>query len=146
MPRCLHPTDKIRHVLESDQHLPEREQPYFLLRALNGREFREALRICESMKAQAGAASSEVIDSLYSVLRLGICGWGNMVDRSVQPAKQITFDPASIDTVVDVGEAAELMNAILSATSLMQRIKKNSTRRTPATGSPLQILPAPAMC
>lgn len=145
MPRCLHPDDRGPYVLKSDQHLPEKQRPYFLFRTMTGRQFREAIRLCSEFSNVGTDEADRAVESLYDAVRTGLAGWGNMIDHNVpegQKPRPIPYDPENLEDVVDPEEAGELLSAMLAAAQLSADDKKKfASRRSSANGSSVRRAP-----
>ena len=157
MPRCLYPDETYEVVLEGDQKLAKNERPFFTFRPLTIRQWRLAmngvkkLQELESESGQGVEKVDEVLSELCDIIRLGLCGWGNMYDCNVPKGDEpiwIPYDPAAIDALVGIDEANELMAKMLESGSLTVVDKKkfgsqlssgkaSSAKRASRNGAPI---------
>lgn len=148
MPRCLHPDETFDVVLKSDESLPEKDRPYFTFRAFSIRQFRQAMLAMQKVQSldEGKLENVEVaLGAICDVLRLGMVGWGNMLDHNVEAGQEpiwIPYDPAQLDSILGMEEASELMEKMLGSAQLTVDDKKklesppssaknNSARRAP---------------
>jgi hypothetical protein len=139
MPRCLHPDDTFPIVLKSDEHFPLAEQPFFSFRALSILKWRSAMKIIQMMENLDTENPENVgpaIDAICEVLRMGLVGWGNMLDHNVAEGAEpiwIPYDPTKLDDLIDLGEAMELMKKMMDACQVTPADKKKlGSQRTSA--------------
>lgn len=104
MPLALSPNNKFSLVLKSDQHLPEKDQPRFIFKILNGHE--QCQRIVqmdemEKMKLDKNVSAFEYMRKIFEVLGNFIIGWENI--------NGIEFAVENIDCVLRSQEALELI-------------------------------------
>lgn len=122
MPRAIDPQSVFDVVLDSDQHKPAEEQPAFIYRALNGREWRRMAAVADKSE-QGFKDSTEMVDMIFDHLKIGLVGWKNMVgfDGTV-----IEFNPDGLLDLLDPIEAMELMTKVIQGCKVSQTDKKKS--------------------
>ncbi len=101
MPLPLEPGGVCKVVLTADRH--KNNPPAFLFPYLSGRQQQKLMRTYEFCDASVSGAPMDV-RSLFSVLSELIVGWEH-IDKP--------FDPAELDTVINVAEAFELINLLV---------------------------------
>jgi len=132
VPRCLHPEDTFDIALDSDLRLPEDERPVFTFRPLSIRQWRVCISAIERVQGLDDSHPENVgpaIDAICDVLRTGLVGWRNMLDHNVADGAEplwIPYDPAKLDELLDMNEATELMQKMMSANELTVEDKKKS--------------------
>jgi len=105
MPLTLEPDKAFKVVLEIDKDKPESSRPYFEFRFLSGREWKALAKRADTLtEATSGA---EAIDLIFELLRLGLVGWGNMVDSKTK--ETVPFNADELDKLVTLKEANELL-------------------------------------
>jgi hypothetical protein len=134
MPRCLHPGQTFDVVLKSDKalSLPPDETPFFKFRPISGLGWMQAVKAMSSIKdvdVEDVAAVPGTIATIYSTVRIGLCGWGNMYDRNVPEGKEptwIPYDPDKLEEIIDPLEAQELVEAMMASAEITPADKKKS--------------------
>jgi len=113
MPLVLEPNKRNRIVLESDKSKPFLKQPYFIFRVLNCREAKKMVKIADSVYEDE-VTGEGAIDKLIEAINISLIGWGNMIDP--ESGKEIIYDPKinSLDLLITMPEAQELMTKIQS--------------------------------
>lgn len=122
MPRALEPNLTFDVVLESDQDKPTAEQPAFVYRTLNGREWRKMAALSDRMDAGGFSSSGEPLDVIFDVCSIGLVGWRNMNG----PSGEIAFNPKDLDLLIDPIEAQELMREVMKGNQVSPSDKKKS--------------------
>ena len=153
MPRCLHPDETFDVVLKSDESLPEKDRPFFTFRAFSIRQFRQAMLAMQKVQSldEGNLENVEVaLAAICDVLRLGMVGWGNMLDCNVALGQEpiwIPYDQAQLDSILGMDEASELMEKMLGSAQVTVADKKklesppssgrnNSAKRAARNGVP----------
>lgn len=116
MPLCMDPQARVPYVLESDRG--KEKPPTFFLRPLTVRLFREANTIDDQMRG-----AEDPITVLMNGIRLGLVGWENVTSEEGKP---IPFAAESLEDVIGMQEAVELIRAVNTAGKLSIDEKKVS--------------------
>lgn len=121
MPIAIDPETRIPFVLESDQG--KENPPTFFLRPLTVREFRKADAIDADIRAANAEPNGDPVTVLMNGVRLGLVGWENVKDIK---GNVIPYAAESLEDVVDISEAGDLMRAVQNAGALAKEDKKKS--------------------
>ena len=95
MPLPLEPGGVCRIVLSGDRH--KKDPPTFLFQYLTGRQQRRLISFYDFSDPSA-------VDAVFDVLGEFLVGWEHLTEP---------FDPAALDTVINVAEAFELINLLV---------------------------------
>lgn len=128
MPLALEPGASFKVVLESDEHKPAKERPYFKFRYLSGREWNgiTAMVDLKDRLDQNNVDGDFISAETYDTIRKSLVGWGNMVGRD---GKNIPYDPEKLEDVVGMVEAQELIVKMMNQ-GLEIDVKKKSDSRS----------------
>ena len=136
MPMAVDPQQRIRVVLASDEGKPKGEQPTFVFRHLTGREHRKIMEFEERMgKAKDGqgdVSGLDLMDASFDIIRTGLVGWEHMADADGKP---VAFDPATLEDIIGLDEAYELLGKRLLGGTPSDEDLKNSGSPSPTDGA-----------
>ena len=136
MPLALEPNATYRVILESDQD--KAKPPYFEFRYLSGREWKELSRKAEQL--EAATTGAEAIDNTYDILKIGLVGWGNMVDPG--SGREIPFKPNEIDALLTINETHELLEKFRNQAIDAEDKKKLDSQSASGMGRYVRRVPA----
>lgn len=128
MPRALDPNSRFPVTLASDADKPEAERPVFLARYLSGRDWERVSELAEGEPVSV----KQMLDPVYEGLAIGIAGWRNMVDGS---GTSLDYSPDLLRSVLDPGEARELLMAVLAGSAMGASVPKDCGSRSPSSAA-----------
>lgn len=130
-PLALDPEATFELVLESDKDKPEGEQPTFICRYVNNRNWRQLAHVADNLEQikQTTDGIEELLDTMEEALLLSLVDWRNMVDP--QTGKEIPFAADNLGDVLTVAEISELIQKAVTQSQLRPAAKKNSGSPSP---------------
>jgi hypothetical protein len=115
MPICFKPGRKITHVLKGDRADPSPAR--FTLSALSGEQamdLADQLSALSDVAKKKGLTGRQALKYVYDAVRPHVLGWDALRDAD---GKDVPFDPAKLESILSVGEARELAQAIVAGVS-----------------------------
>lgn len=120
---AIDPKHEIEIVLSSDEGRPADERPTFIGHYLTCREHLQFEReLAAAIEVGEKGDTEALLTGLAHALRLVLCGWRNVRDRSGAP---VAYDPERLLDILTIGELYELMRAVRAAVQLSEADRKN---------------------
>lgn len=132
MPRALLPNATFKVSLPCDIDVEEDKRPYFMLKYLSGKDWVEVGAIDEAIEKGEVKNTKDIFDKLLNAVKIGIAGWGNMLDPVTDTA--IPFNDKNLPLVLNPVDAQELLMLIMSQKPTATD-KKNDYRSRPTVWS-----------
>ena len=101
---ALDPDQTYSIVLRGDDGKPPDDQPTFIFRYMNSREWMALLRQMEAI-GENGASESETLEQTYAAIKVPLVDWRNIRNGSDKPAP---FAPDDLDLYTTPLDAREL--------------------------------------
>lgn len=121
MPIALKPGGRFPLVLNTDKDATPDRRPTFFFRFLNGEQWMDLSDIAESISQSS--AGREALGKVYQALRMALIGWEHMYNPTSGEA--IAFDPAKLQTIINPGEAQELLKGVMASIRPSEDERKN---------------------
>ena len=128
MPIALEPGARFDRWLSTDADKTETCRPAFVFRYLSGRDWKKLADIIDEVgQSDLGAAA---YDRLLDGIRLALADWRNMADPDT--GREIPYDPADLDRILNVSDAWELAYGVLGAQRPTADDRKKSESQSPS--------------
>lgn len=130
MPLALDPQATFEVVLEYDAGKPPEARPCFVCRALSARVWRSLASAADEVDRlrEEKAGGGQALDVVFDKLQSAVVGWHRMVDVE---GFEVPFAPESLDLVLTISEAWELLFKILGQSRASGTDLKNSESPSP---------------
>jgi len=119
MPLATNPKAMFIVVLESDQALPEDEQPKFYYHYLTGLQQMELAQKMDDLEMTE--TGKEAMQKVFEAAATSLVGWTNI--RDIKGAA-VPFDAKKLSSIMGMSEAQELIQKILVQTPSAEDKKK----------------------
>lgn len=124
MPVALNPEKRFWLSVNSDSHLPDETRPAFQFRYASGREWMDIADIESAMtKSSTGR---QALQHMYDAIRIALVDWRHMTTTDEKIAREfgvslnghpveLPYKPECLDLLLNVGEAKELLAAVMTS-------------------------------